>query len=81
MSSKDFYESIKEKLNTLDLSEIKEFVYNLMYDKGMLNDSAIAAAMDMAYFEEFSPDELPIIISKGDEVIFEMDESVLADIK
>ena len=58
-----------------------EFVYNLMYDKGMLNDSAIAAAMDMAYFEEFSPDELPIIISKGDEVIFEIDESVLADIK
>ena len=30
MSSKDFYESIKEKLNTLDLSEIKEFVYNLI---------------------------------------------------
>lgn len=57
-----------------------EFVYNLMYDKGMLNDSAIAAAMDMAYFEEFSPDELPIIISKGDEVIFEIDESVLADL-
>ena len=30
MSSKDFCEKIKEKLNTLDLSEIKEFVYNLI---------------------------------------------------
>lgn len=57
-----------------------EFVYNLLYDKGALDDSAIAAAMDMAYFEEFSPDELPIIISRGDEVIFEMDESVFADL-
>lgn len=57
-----------------------EFVYNLMYDKDMLNDSAIAAAMDMAYFEEFSPDELPIIISKNDGVIFEIDESVLEDL-
>ena len=57
-----------------------EFVYNLMYDKDMLNDSAIAAAMDMAYFEEFSPVELPIIISKNDGVIFEIDESVLEDL-
>ena len=30
MNSKEFYETIKEKLNNLDLFEIKEFVCNLI---------------------------------------------------